>query len=155
MGILLGHHFKSPSPPSALDTTVTVGTLPNVYSTWTTHATWWYDAWGYAEVEDYYSYGSTVGSMDDTTYDDGGATERTVVGVHTTDVSNYFIFSLEGTSIPNTDTTFVNVVANGVTYARADATYVASKNGGTHWYWYDPSGPWGAPPGAYSFKVNI
>lgn len=85
---------------------------------------------------------SNYGSITGTTYSDGGANTRTVVVIAWEEQGAgscsgaRVIFRLLGTSIPNTDTTFVDIEwAEGTTYTRTSATYTASIGGHTQWVW--------------------
>lgn len=51
------------------------------------------------------------------------------------DDGNILIFGLSGTSVPNSDTTFVSIVVNGLTLTRTSAEYISSENGNTVWLW--------------------
>lgn len=140
---------------SAWATTVTLGTLNNIYTTGTWHVGYTYlDAYGYDGGIDYYNYATNKGSIGDATYTDGSPTTRTITSVLWSQ-TGFVIFTLSGTSIPDTAATFVSIDLNGNNYLRSGATYVASLNGGTHWYWAEASNPWGSSSGTYDFGVNI
>ena len=99
----------------------------------------------------------TMGAIGTDNYLDGSATTRTIshilysddtFGLDPADDDSIW-FSLVGTSIPDTDTTFREIVYNGQTYARADADYLASYAGViTRWQWNNvsPNGPTGGTP---------
>ena len=51
------------------------------------------------------------------------------------DAGNILIFGIGGTSVPNSDTTFVSIVVNGLTLNRTSAEYISSEAGNTVWLW--------------------
>lgn len=85
-----------------------------------------------------YGYRSGVfGSLSRAGYVDNGGNARTVARAewdHT--ASGNAIFSLSGTSVTNSDTTFTAIVINGAKLTRASGTYTANDGGGrTQWAW--------------------
>lgn len=143
--------------------TITLGTLNSVQYSHSTPTNIYFDAWGYDGGNDYYTYATNKGSLKldgvaEDTYVDGGSNTQTISAMYYTDVPNgYFFFSLDTTSVANTDTTFVSIDANGTVYTRASGNYVASKNGATHWWWSDSApGTWGgSTSGTFDFTINI
>lgn len=145
---------------AALETTVTVG-----------NDLWFSDG----TDDDYYAYGfndalsdplglSTIGSIGTDNYVDGSSTSRTIsfvlysddtFGLDPADDDSIW-FGLVGTSIPDTDATFREIVYNGQTYTRASASlYVASHAGVvTYWQWNNVS-PNGPTSGVRDFKVFL
>ena len=88
------------------------------------------------------------------TYVDGSATTRTINSVYYSEDTggaasstqeDSIFFGIIGTSIPDTDVTFREIVYNGVTYTRASrSSYDASIGGAcTYWRWnnVNPDGP--------------
>lgn len=124
-------------------------------TTWTTYwgGTSSYAGWGYDGGNDYYGHGTNQGAMTPNTYTDGSPTTRTISGLYWSQ-SNYLIFSLDTTSVPNTDTTFVSIDVDGNNYTRSSATYVASLNGASHWYWAEATRPFPAS-GDVPIVVNL
>ena len=103
-------------------------------------------------TEGYQTIWGSFGVMDDTTYNDGGGTGRTIRSLSNTEQceggdDDTWFFALDGTSISNSDTTWQsidwdNVVGTPVTTNRTDTTYTASRNGSTHWRDLTPNGDW-------------
>lgn len=148
---------------AALETTVTVG------------QSLWFDTGGTTD-EQFYNYGygdgtasetgiGTTGSIGDNTYVDSTSTTRTVahiyyaedtfgIGSGADDDSIYF--GLSGTSIPNSDDTFVQIEYNGQVYTRASATVYTASEGGqnTTWQWNNVA-PDGPTFGTRDFKVVL
>ena len=132
-----------------LVTTVTVG-IDSWFSDGTADD---YDGFGFNDINSDPLNLGIIGSISDDTYVDGGATTRTISHVlyseHTggTDftLEDSIFFGLVGTSIPDTDTTFREIVYNGQTYVRADADDYQPSEGGvvTYWQWQyvAPNGP--------------
>ena len=114
-----------------------------------------YYGYGYnINNETYYNFGVNFGTMDNDTYTDGGSTSRTIKGVvyfepsPDTTYSDDFVLSIDTTSVPNTDTTWLDLTWDDTAGTprtmdrNVDTTsYTASLNGSTHWR--DPSSPWG------------
>lgn len=147
---------------AALETTVTVGS----------------DEWFTAGTDgDYFNFGysagpgtgtqtdaDAMGSIGDNTYVDGSATSRTIHHIYyaentsglndTLDDSIYL--GIVGTSIPNTDDTFKEIVYNGVTYTRASADVYDGTQGGVNstWQWNNVS-PNGPTSGVRDFEVIL
>ena len=105
----------------------------------------WY-GYGYGvHNEHYVNLGASFGVMDSSTYTDGSATSRTIKGVVYYEVggatySDDMIFSLDTTSISNSDTTWKDITWDDTagtpqTVSRSVdlTTYTASLNGSTHW----------------------
>jgi hypothetical protein len=157
--IMMGTMGAAAVTVAALETTVTV-----VEMDWFTAGTEGdYFAWGYNDANADPNNLATAGSIADGTYTDGSTTVRTVASVYYTentgglaDPDDAIYFGLVGTSIPNTDTTFVEIEYNGIVYTRASATAYLSSVGGqtTFWYWKDVS-PNGPTSGVRDFKVVI
>ena len=146
-----------------LDTTVTVG-----------QTLWFYVGGSIDEYFYNYGYGDgtasetgigTAGSIGDDTYTDSTSTTRTVAhiyyaedtfGIGSAADDDSIYFGLSGTSIPNTDDTFVQIEYNGQVYTRASAdVYTASEGGvNTTWQWRNvvPDGP---KSGTVDFKVIL
>ena len=101
--------------------------------------------YGYGVVNEWYeSYAgaSSFGSMDNDTYIDGSSTSRVIKGLCHKEPAfeDDWILSLDGTSITNSDATWLDVTWDDIagtprTVDRSvDATaYTASLNGSTHW----------------------
>lgn len=142
----------------ALDTTMT----SLVEMSWFTDGT----------SDNYFAYGfndstqdpltlSTAGSLGDITYDDGSSTEQTVSGVYYSEdtglAASYddsIWFGLQGNSIADTDTIFVSIEYNGITYTRASRTtrWVVTTVA-TYWQWQGVvNGPFSGNP---TLIVNI
>ena len=106
--------------------------------------------------------GSITGTPADApTYIDGGSNSRAVNACFFEEVGGGscnstgtdFHIDRAGFDIPNTDTTFVNIVYNGTTLTRASATYTANTGGDSRWRWSSQtSGPTG---GTATLIVNI
>ena len=109
-------------------------TYTSKHSTWT--VTW--SAHGFDAGADYYIEPG-FGSINDATI--GG---NTIASIYWADYQ-FLFFSLDGINVANTDQSFYSLkFVGGSTYLRSAATYVASKNGGTHWYWALAANPIGA-----------
>lgn len=105
--------------------------------------------------EDFLTSVGTMGSMDDDQYTDGGSTTRTIKAVYYTEpcsgssTDDTFYFSIDGTSVPNTDTTWQDIdwddtAGTPQTIDRSvNTTYTASLNGSSHWRWQNASFNWG------------
>ena len=95
----------------------------------------WTSGYWWLNVGDDGGYGSMTN-----TFTDHGANARTIVQLVEANsfLADKLFLSLAGTSIPNTDTTFVSMLLNGVELTRAAATYTASYNGSSHWSWDNP-----------------
>jgi hypothetical protein len=128
------------SASQALDTTITsaqatlgtTGTSPSTYYTY---------GYGFDAGADPFNYGGTFGSIADNTYTDGGSTTRTItscysVYVQITDTWLLY-FTLNGTDIPDTNTTFAYIIIDGVQFNRWDRGAKANTTGGTYWRWAD------------------
>ena len=91
---------------------------------------------GFADA--HYGFGP-LGSLEDNTYVDRDGNTRTVSGFYIDSTGPTVVFSLEGTGIPNTNTTFKHLKFGEGFYQqfqRADATYTADDgNGHTRWTW--------------------
>lgn len=132
-----------------LDTTVTVGN--DIWFSDGTDAD--YVGFGFNDANSDPLNLITIGSISDNTYVDGSATTRTISHVlysdHTGGIAaaleDSIFFGLVGTSIPDTDATFREIVYNGQTYVRADADDYQPSEGGvvTYWQWQyvAPDGP--------------
>jgi len=109
--------------------------------------------YGYnATGEGYLASWGNIGTMDDVTYTDGGSTSRTIKSVMYTEVcdggiDDTFYFSIDTTSVSNSDTTWKDITWDDVggTPRLMDrsvdtTTYDASVNGSTHWR--DEAAPW-------------
>ena len=142
----------------------------------TTDVTVGYDVWFNLGTEDtFLAYGyndvlsdplnlTAIGSISDDTYIDGSAITRTISHVLYSEqtggadptLDDSIFFGLVGTSIPDTDATFREIVYNGQTYVRADADDYEPNEGAavTYWQWNNVSanGPTG---GTVDFEVII
>lgn len=120
-------------------------------------------AYGFDAGSDYYAYGLGFGSIATGTYTDAGSNSRTVDSCYFIDATgqpaeaDWLYYCIDTTSVPNTDTTFKYIVIAGNQYNRADATYLASVDGGTIWEWFwdlpGVSDPFAGGPGNYAFEV--
>lgn len=85
-----------------------------------------------------YSVLQGIGSRSPTGYSDSAQVSRTVtecVVYAGSAITTHFIFGLDGTSVPNNDQTFRELVVNGTVLSRAAASYDSSENGDTWWTW--------------------
>lgn len=85
-----------------------------------------------------YGYASGVyGSLSQTGFTDHGGNSRTIAIVNwTVSASGAVGFRLSGTSISNSDTTFIRIQLGTLVLARSSATYTANDGGGrTQWTW--------------------
>lgn len=138
-----------------LFTKCTLGTLVDLVTTGGHPSTVYWDGFGYDGGADYYSYGTNVGSLGEDTYIDAGSNSRTVASIIWAEGTEFVLFSLDGTSIPDTDTTFVELKVRNTIYTRASRDgYTASRNGGTHWWWPDATNPWESESGTRIFEVR-
>jgi hypothetical protein len=109
-------------------------------------------AYGYAGDANNWHSVTAFGSMAATTYNDGGGTSRTVRSMYDTEPGtpggSDLYFSLDGASISNSDTTWLditwdNISGTPITWTRStEATYTASLNSDTHWRDLTPSSDW-------------
>lgn len=86
---------------------------------------------------------SAFGTMDATTYTDGGSNSRTIRSCHDAEAGGSgggdWYFSIDTTSVPNTDATWLDITwddINGTPFTidrSVDTTYTASLNSDTHW----------------------
>jgi hypothetical protein len=141
MGMVIGGHIhKLPTEVQALNTTITsaqatlgtTGTTPTLYYTY---------GYGFDAGADPFTYGGTFGSIATGVYTDAGSTSRTIsscysVYIQITDTWKLY-FTLNGTSIPDTNTTFSKIIIDSVTFNRTDAELNGNANGGTYWRWSD------------------
>jgi hypothetical protein len=79
----------------------------------------------------------TYGTLTPATFVDGGGTTRTVAIWNWDNASSGSVgFRLSGTSVSNSDTTFISVNVGGRILTRASATYTANDGTGhTLWSW--------------------
>lgn len=141
---------------SALETTITVsqgyydmiGTDTDLY------------AFGFSvSGEDFLGLTPSFGSISDDTYTDGSATSRTIKALYWTEPGgspdDNLYFSIDTTSVPDTDATFTSIIYNGVTYTRASRdNYTASLRGSSHWSWFNVS-PNPPTSGVRDFQVIL
>jgi hypothetical protein len=87
---------------------------------------------------------TSMGGLGSYTYTDNSDTSRTIrdlwwhAGNNGTSYSNgkgLLVFSLSGTSVPNTNDTFKTLQVGSLTVNRSDASYASSENGNTVWWW--------------------
>ena len=80
---------------------------------------------------------SPVGSRSPTGYSDNLGNSRTVTECCnvTSTMTSLFVFGIDGTSVPNTNATFRQIVVNGTVLDRGDATYFANDGGDSTWSW--------------------
>ena len=130
---------------AALDTTIT--SMGNTIYDADSIDSW--RVYGYNSGVDYYSY-ANFGSIGSATYTDGGSNSRTISAIyyHEAGAPNAreddLVLSLNATSIPDTDTTFVSLEYNGQTYTRSSRTvYSGSFGSCSSWIWQNinPNGP--------------
>lgn len=94
------------------------------------------------------------GSMVDDDYVDDSSTTRTIVViVGDGGADTITVFALQGTSIPDTDDTFVAIECDSVFFYRTDATYDASDGGNSSWTWSNGAFVGGA--GTHNLRVHI
>lgn len=112
-------------------------------------STWDVVAHGFDAGADYYGNTSSFwsepfGSIADADYYDGDNFLRTISSCYWIPASGPWgfmlnpqalTFSLNATSVPNTDATFFKLVIDGTEFLRSSATYQASFDGGTQWWW--------------------
>ena len=98
-------------------------------------------AYGYnVSGEDYLGL-SSFGSITDDVWTDATSTVRTVKALYWTEPcgcpdDDTLHFSVDTTSVPDTDSVFIEIEYNGVVYTRASRDgYTASLRGSTHWRW--------------------
>lgn len=113
-----------------------------------------YYLWGFAGDANNFHSATAFGTMDDVTYTDGSSTSRTIRSMYDADGGGSpgggdLFFSIDGTSVPNTDATFIditwdNTAGTPITVDRSvDFTsYTASQNGDTGWRDLTPSSDW-------------
>jgi len=110
-----------------------------------------YYTYGYAVSNEWFENVTGFGTMANSTYTDGGSTSRTIKGVVYYEVgglnSDDFVLSIDGTSVSNSDTTWLDLTWDDIagTPRTMDrdvdtTTYTASLNGSTHWR--DLASPW-------------
>ena len=124
---------------AALETTITVGA--GQYDMLGTDTDLY--AYGYSVLNDDYLGLGNFGSMGSDTYTDGAATSRTIKAVYWTEDAGGAVsgddnlyFSIDTTSVPDTDATFAEIEYNGNIYTRASRdAYAPSLNGSSHWIW--------------------
>lgn len=120
----------------ALDTTIT--SMGNQIYFADSSEDWRY--YGYDGGVDFGS-ASNMGSIGDDTYTDGGSNSRTISALYYAEdgsgepEEDNLLLSMNATSIPNTDTTFVSLEYGGETYTRSTATYHATQGSASSWYW--------------------
>lgn len=112
-------------------------------TSWDASAQWdvpWDDESAVSPTTDLGSLGSGL----TTTYTDGSSTSRTVrtavIAVDTGapyGATRFAMLALAGTSVPNTNNTFTQMVYGGLTLNRSDATDVFNSYGCTVWVWDD------------------
>lgn len=120
--------------------TITPGTSPAAPTTATFYAE--ITTEGYSSEAYIYSfYNASFGAIDDATYDDGSATERTIDALFSAYFTNSgspigTMFVLNGNSVPNTNETFHSLInsGSGQVMLRADATY-STGDGNSYWGW--------------------
>lgn len=76
-----------------------------------------------------------AGSIGDATYDDGGATSRTIVTVLWDQDNAGIQMALSGINVPDSDTTFQSIGVNGLEFARSAASYNGNSGGNSRWLW--------------------
>ena len=103
------------------------------------------------------------GSISEDTYVDASATSRVVAHIMYSEntggissIDDSIFFGIIGTSIPDTDLTFAEIVYNGVTYTRTSRTQYVSNHGGaiSYWRWNNVS-PNGPTSGTRELLVNL
>jgi hypothetical protein len=106
------------------DSQVTTTTTPTTHGSTTSPVA----GTGFDGGNDYYTNTPSFGSMTNTSY-----RGYNITGLYW--LANQFLyFSLDTTSIPDTDSTFYSIMIDGVEWLRSSMTYVASKNNATHWW---------------------
>lgn len=130
---------------AALDTTVTSGrdvVYQETQTSETKHGgtnvtTTDFYAQGFDRGADYFTTigdpGDQFGSIATHTYTDGSSTSREITACYWTEVGEEMFFSINGTSVPNTDETWIALEIDGVFYARAGTGYWPSIGGASHW----------------------
>lgn len=110
------------------------------------------DSWrvyGYNSGVDYYSY-ANFGSIGSATYTDGGSNSRTISAIYYHEPgspnarADDLVLSMNATSVPDTDTTFVSLEYNGVSYTRTSrSVYSGTFGSASSWIWQNinPNGP--------------
>ena len=130
---------------AALDTTIT--SMGNAIYDADSMDTW--RVYGYTSGVDYYSY-ANFGSIGSATYTDGGSNSRTISAIYYHEPGSLnaraddLVFCLNATSISDTDTTFVSIEYNGVTYTRSSrSSYSPTFGSCSTWIWanINPDGP--------------
>lgn len=99
----------------------------------------------------YFAFG-TYGNLVPFLFEDNTGTTRSVRSLYTSDGSSSLRFEISGTSIPDSDDTFVNLTVDGNSYARSAATHSV---GSTYTYWVWPWGPLGALAPASMYDVEV
>jgi len=112
-----------------------------------------YYIYGYAVANEWFENLTGFGTMANSTYTDGGSTSRTIKGMVVWDPGGGgdagMVFSLDTTSIDDSDTTWLDITWDDtagtprtVTRATDLVTYTASLNGSTHWRDTTPNFNW-------------
>jgi len=106
------------------------------------------------------SFGSSTGTLGSNTFTDGGSTTRTINSIGYSEDTPFppaaetdnIYFVLDGGA--DTDTTFVSIVYNGVTYTRSSRSAYTALTSGFSWRWnnVNPNGPVSGNP---TLIVNI
>ncbi len=127
----------------ALNTTVTVASTPYDADV-TTGGTDYAFAYGFQDASADPLGIAAIGSMGDVTYTDGGSTSRTITGIFWSDLgvsgtpageTDNIYFGISGTSVPDTNTTFLDFTYNGTNYTRASRDTYLSSVGAVNTYW--------------------
>lgn len=84
-----------------------------------------------------YSQFLAFGSRSPAGYVDQIAATRTVAEcvLHLQSGGDSFVFGIEGTSVPNNNNTFRQIVVNGTVLNRSDAAYDSDELGNSWWSW--------------------
>lgn len=111
--------------------------------------------YGYDGGADFYSHSPNFGSIATATYSDAGSNSRTITSTYYAS-NNYVYFTLSGSSIPNTDTTFKGlIIAGGTELVRTSATYYSNTpSGASTWRWSTSTNGF-STSGTHSFEVVL